>query len=473
MLLVEEITPPFNPFNVFHLFKDDPYSFFLDSSISQKFESRYSFIGSNPFLILRSKGDQIEIIRDNIKESLVGNPFNIMEKLLEEQSIGCFSHLPPFVSGGVGYLAYDLRHLLEDGTSYAIDDIECPDCYIAFYDAVVAFDHYLKKMYLFSSGLPEKGIAANTKAKAQLHNLREKLASVSNIPIHHRKSLSKKALPLNHFNANFTRECYITAINKVKEYIALGDVYQVNLSQRFSTRTSISSFELYKSLREINPAPFAAYLNFDDVVVISSSPERFLHFSNETRLVQTRPIKGTRRRGETMIEDIRLAKELLTSKKDRAELIMIIDLERNDLGRVCEFGSVSVPKLICLEKHPTVYHLVSTIKGRLSKDKSCIDLLRSCFPGGSITGAPKIRAMKIIDELEPTKRSIYTGSIGYFSFTGNMDLNIAIRTFIVKGDNVYLQVGGGIVADSDPENEYYETLDKGRALMEALNYGLL
>lgn len=270
-------------------------------------------------------------------------------------------------------------------------------------------------------------------------------------------------------DANFTKEEYISAVKKVKGYIASGDVYQVNLSQRFTTNLELPPFELYRCLRKINPSPFAAYLNFGKVTVISSSPERFLHFSSNNRVVHTRPIKGTRPRGKTPAEDSALAKELLSSEKDRAELIMIVDLERNDLSRVCEFGSVFVPELIKVEKHPTVYHLVSTITGRLPVDKSRIDILKASFPGGSITGAPKIRAMEIIDELEPTKRGIYTGSIGYFSFTGNMDLNIVIRTFIVKDNMAYFQVGGGIVSDSDPEGEYYETLDKGKALMEALN----
>jgi len=231
---------------------------------------------------------------------------------------------------------------------------------------------------------------------------------------------------------------------------------------------AIHPYELYSRLRAINPAPFAAYLNFDDVAIVSSSPERFLQFAADTRMVYTRPIKGTRPRGANLEEDAKLAEELLNSEKDRAELIMIIDLERNDLGRVCEIGSVRVPELIVLEKYPTVYHLVSTVVGKLPKWKDRIDLLKATFPGGSITGAPKIRSMEIIDELEPTKRSVYTGAVGYLSFTGNMELNIVIRTFIVNNGKAYFQVGGGIVADSDPEAEYQETLDKAKALFEAL-----
>ncbi|MCK5326978.1 MAG: aminodeoxychorismate synthase component I, partial [Candidatus Latescibacteria bacterium] len=242
----------------------------------------------------------------------------------------------------------------------------------------------------------------------------------------------------------------------------------VNLSQRFSSPLPVPPFDLYTRLRARNPAPFAAFLDFGEMQVLSSSPERFLQVEARKRNVYTRPIKGTRPRGSTPERDADLARELLQSEKDRAELVMIVDLERNDLGRVCETGSVHVPELMALERYPTVYHLVSTVAGRLPPERNRMDLLRAMFPGGSITGAPKIRAMEIIAELEPTRRGVYTGSIGWLGFTGDMDLNIAIRTFVVRDGMARFQVGGGIVADSDPEEEYEETLHKGRALMEAL-----
>jgi para-aminobenzoate synthetase component 1 len=297
----------------------------------------------------------------------------------------------------------------------------------------------------------------------------------SDVPLPKKRRFAKQtAEETNRIIPNFTKDAYIKTIKRAKQYIAAGDIYQVNLSQRFTADLNIHPYDLYTRLRTRNPAPFAAYLNFDDVAIVSSSPERFLQFFADTRMVYTRPIKGTRPRGATPEEDAKLADELVNSEKDRAELIMIVDLERNDLGRVCEIGSVHVPELIVLEKYPTVYHLVSTVAGKLPKEKDRIDLLKATFPGGSITGAPKIRSMEIIDELEPTKRSVYTGAIGYLSFTGNMDLNIVIRTFICptlkRGVNgkAYFQVGGGIVADSDPEKEYQETLDKARALFDAL-----
>jgi para-aminobenzoate synthetase component 1 len=265
----------------------------------------------------------------------------------------------------------------------------------------------------------------------------------------------------------FTHQEYVDAVEKARQYIIAGDIFEVNISQRFEAELSITPYELYKRLRQINPAPFACYLGFDEVTVVSASPERFIRTRGDW--IETRPVKGTRPRGKTPEEDEALANELLSSAKDRAENIMIVDLERNDLGRVCSYGSVKVTELTILEVFPTVFHLTSTVEGRLREGKNCIDLLKATFPGGSITGAPKVRAMEIIDELEPTKRSIYTGNIGYLSFNGDIDLNIAIRTFLVKGSKAYFQVGGAVVYDSNPEAEYQETLDKGKALVAALN----
>jgi para-aminobenzoate synthetase component 1 len=266
--------------------------------------------------------------------------------------------------------------------------------------------------------------------------------------------------------SNFSPEAYKKAVDRVREYIAAGDVFQVNLSQRFEADLEIAPYELYKRLRTINPAPFASYLNFPGVTIVSASPERFLKVQGD--LVETRPIKGTRPRGRDPVEDERLACELVHSTKDRAENLMIVDLERNDLGRVCRYGTVRVTELAILETFPSVFHLTSTIIGRLCRGKSNIDLIKATFPGGSITGAPKVRAMEINDELEPTKRAVYTGSLGYLSFHEDMDISIVIRTFVIKEGRAYFQVGGGIIYDSDAEAEYVETLDKARALITAL-----
>ena len=267
--------------------------------------------------------------------------------------------------------------------------------------------------------------------------------------------------------SNFTHDGYVAAVQKARQYIIDGDIFEVNLSQRYSAASQIAPFELYQRLRRLNPAPFASFLNFDEVTIVGSSPERFLRLQGDR--VETRPIKGTIRRGQTPEQDEANGRWLLASEKDRAENMMIVDLERNDLGRVCRYGSVKVTELAILETFPTVFHLTSTVVGQLREGISRVELLKATFPGGSITGAPKIRSMEIIDELEPTRRSIYTGSLGYFSFDGDLDLNIVIRTFLIKGHQAYFQLGGAVVFDSDPESEYQETLDKGKALFKALS----
>jgi para-aminobenzoate synthetase component 1 len=379
----------------------------------------------------------------------------------------------------VGYFSYDLCHFVERLPSTAIDDLKLPEFYFALYDIILAFDHLEGKSYLIATGFPELEEGQRLRrARMRLEEMKNWISSshsvIANevkqsrgrdcfVPTAPRNDRENKEILLK---SNFTPEEYIKAVNKVREYIAAGDVFQVNLSQRFEADLDISSYELYKRLRIVNPAPFASYLNFPGVTIVSASPERFLKVQGD--LVETRPIKGTRPRGRDTVEDQHLAQELSHSIKDRAENVMIVDLERNDLGRVCRYGTVKVTELAILETFPTVFHLTSTIVGRLRRDKSNIDLLKATFPGGSITGAPKVRAMEIIDELEPTRRGIYTGSLGYLSFNGDLDISIVIRTFLIKEGRAYFQVGGGIIYDSDPAAEYMETLDKAKALIQAL-----
>ncbi len=448
----EELRVSFSSIEAFESLRDEPHSFLLDSCIVDGKLGRYSFLGANPFLILRSKGRRVELIQGGKREYFRGNPLLSLQSILNQYQIDPLITLP-LPCGGVGYLSYELRHLMERLPSKALDDMNLPDCYLCFYDEMVIFDHMEERTYLASLNLPHQGS----------HSLKEHLMG-SSPTSEEGQSLQFSEAPLQ---SNFTKEDYIRAIEKAKDYIRAGEIYQVNLSQRFSCELPLPPWELYRRLRMLNPAPFAAYLNFDGATILSSSPERFLKVSG--RGVQTRPIKGTRPRGRTIEGDERMAKELLRSSKDRAELVMIVDLERNDLGRVCEYGSVRVTEPVVLERYSTVFHTVATIEGKLKEGKDRIDLLKATFPGGSITGAPKIRSMEIIDELEPTQRGIYTGSIGYLSFDGGMDLNIVIRTIVVKGNKLYFQVGGGIVADSDPEEEYQETLDKAKALIQALS----
>jgi para-aminobenzoate synthetase component 1 len=366
----------------------------------------------------------------------------------------------------VGYFSYDLCHFIEHLPSTAIDDLQLPECYFAFYDCTLTFDHLENKAYIVSTGFPNlEEDRKMARARERLEETKERLLTTP-YPVISASQPNREAQGIA-LQTNFTPQGYLRAVERIRDYIAAGDVFQVNLSQRFETDLPIPPYELYRHLRHINPAPFAAYLNFDEAIILSASPERFLKVRGD--LVETRPMKGTRPRGCSTAEDMTLAAELLTSTKDKAENVMIVDLERNDLGRVCRYGSVRVKELLTLEKYATVFQLTSLVEGRLPPDKTRIDLLKACFPGGSITGAPKVRAMEIIDELEPTRRSIYTGSLGYLSFSGKMDLNIAIRTLLVKDKRAYFQVGGGIVYDSDPEREYQETLDKAKALFEALS----
>jgi para-aminobenzoate synthetase component 1 len=486
--LVEEVSTPLTAPELFELIKDNPYSFFLDSGMDPQRLGRYSFLGSEPFLVMNSRGSEITLVRGREHEVQHGNPFDAMGKLLEIYKL---DHCPapvPFLGGAVGYFSYDLCHFIERLPSTAIDDLKLPESYFAFYDAIMAFDHLERKAYLVATGFPELEEGRRLRrARMRLEEMKDWLCpshsviAVSRSPEQSegeakqsrdrdccvatapRNDRQNKEITLK---SNFIPEEYIKAVNRVREYIAAGDVFQVNLSQRFEADLKIPPYELYKRLRTVNPAPFASYLNFQGVTIVSASPERFLKVQGD--LVETRPIKGTRPRGRDPVEDERLAQELTHSIKDRAENVMIVDLERNDLGRVCHYGTVKVTELAILETFPTVFHLTSTVAGRLRRGKSNIDLLKATFPGGSITGAPKVRAMEIIDELEPTKRSVYTGSIGYLGFNEDMDINIVIRTFLIKEGKAHFQVGGGIIYDSDPEAEYMETLDKAKALIQAL-----
>jgi len=464
--LVEEISTSLTAPEAFELIRDAPHSFFLDSGMDPLKLGRFSFMGYSPFLVMRSRDSEITLVQGSEEEEVQqGNPFDVLGGLLEKYKLDyCLAPLP-FLGGVVGYLGYDLCHFIERLPSIAQDDLNLPQSYLAFYDAVLAFDHLEGRVYLVSTGFPELEEARRLRrARMRLEEMKERVCSSHPVTATAPRNVREnKGITLE---SNFTPEEYIEAVSRVREYIASGDVFQVNLSQRFEAELEIPPWELYRRLREVNPAPFASYLNFEGVTIVSASPERFLKVRQG--LVETRPVKGTRPRGQSPEEDAALAQELLHSAKDRAENVMIVNLERNDLGRVCRYGTVKVTELAILETFPTVFHLTSTVIGHLSENKSNIDLLKATFPGGSITGAPKVRAMELIDELEPTQRSVYTGSIGYLGFNGDLDINIVIRTLLVKGGRVYFQVGGGVVYDSDPEEEYQETLDKAKALIQAL-----
>ena len=439
-----------------------PHPFLLDSAMVMDRYGRYSYAGCDPFLVITSKGSQITITDRTDTTIKQGDPFTALQQMIEHYALPPTEAPTPFWGGAVGYFGYDLCHFIENLPCTTVDDIGMPDLYMALHDVIYAYDEATQVGYVLSTGLPAPAGSERRKhAQARAEQLLDWIQSAD-------EAVSSSDVPATSaaLQSNFAREEYLAAISRTKEYIAAGDIFQANISQRFQAPLQISPWELYVRLRQVNPASFAAYLDYGSGQVVSASPEKFLEVSDGW--VQTRPIKGTRPRGDTPEEDRRLAQELLASEKDNAELMMILDLERNDLGRVCRFGTVRVPELVVLESYPTVHHLVATVTGQLAEGCDNIDLMRAVFPGGSITGVPKVRSMEIIDELEPTQRGVYTGDIGYLGFGGQMQLSIVIRTIIATGGNAYYQVGGGIVADSQPAAEYQETLDKGKALAEAL-----
>jgi len=439
-----------------------PHPFLLDSAMVMDRYGRYSYAGCDPFAVITSKGSQITTTDHRGTTVKQGDPFTALQEIMERYALAPAEAPTPFWGGAVGYFGYDLCHFIEDLPRTTVDDIGMPDLYMALYDAVYAYDEATQVGYVLSTGLPAPvGSERRMQAQVRAEQLLDWIQSAGETG----RSSDVPATSAD-LQSNFTRAEYLAAVGRTKEYIAAGDIFQANISQRFHAPLQISPWELYVRLRQINPAPFAAYLDYGTGYVVSASPEKFLEVSDGW--VQTRPIKGTRPRGDTPAEDQRLAQELLASEKDNAELMMIVDLERNDLGRVCRFGTVRVPELMVLDSYPTVHHLVATVTGQLAEGCDNIDLMRAVFPGGSITGAPKVRSMEIIDELEPTQRGVYTGSIGYLGFAGQMQLSIVIRTIIATGGTAYYQVGGGIVADSQPDAEYQATLDKGKALAEAL-----
>lgn len=424
------------PLEIFEVFKEERNCFFLDSSLPSADTGRYSFLGIEPFTIFKTQG---EPSLAKLRELLDTYTFRIPKSEL------------PFLGAAVGYLAYDY-------------DLGIPDIFFAFYNIALIIDHLKKHCYIFSVGFPERKYTLSKSLCTE--NFKKICALVSGI----KRRKRTRARTHNQFaelKSNFNKEDYLKAVRVAREYIRQGDIYQVNLSQRFTTQSSLSAFEIYRALREISPAHFSAYFDAGDFQILSSSPERFLKLTG--RRVITCPMKGTRPRSRDHRRDRCLKKELWESEKDRAELMMIVDLERNDLGRVCSYGSIKVKTLRELEEYNTVFQATATIEGLLHKDKDRIDLLQACFPGGSVTGCPKIRAMEIIRELEPHQRSIYTGSLGYLSFSGDMELNILIRTILKKQERLYFSVGGGIVIDSDPQKEYAETLIKARGMVGAIN----
>jgi anthranilate/para-aminobenzoate synthase component I len=449
-----------------------PNSFLLESSKGPENISRYSFIGANPFLLFRSKHGNSAITgmgRSSISSSHpLKNLREIMNAFKTEQN----AELPPFTGGAVGMISYDFVHYLERLPKTAIDDLAIPDADFMLVDTVVAVDHKLKKTFVISCPGAMDRVSGDLEghydeAVEKINNLYEIITSklFTKEELGGSSDTSGKAsLVLKH---EMGKTEYMNIVRKAKEYIKAGDIFQTNLSQRVSSEIGDTDpWQIYTILSEINPSPFAAFMDMGDYQIASSSPERLVKVSGNE--VETRPIAGTRPRGDDAEGDRQMRNDLLLNEKERAEHLMLIDLERNDLGRISDYSTVKVDELMITEEYSHVIHIVSNIKGTLAKGKDSFDVIKATFPGGTITGVPKVRCMEIIDELEPVTRGPYTGSLGYIDFNGDMDLNIIIRTFVIKDGKAYVQAGAGIVADSDPEREYYETLKKAEALIKTL-----
>jgi para-aminobenzoate synthetase component 1 len=449
-------------------------SVLLESGNGTSRTARYSFMGSDPYLVLSGRAQEHQIETADHVRAYSGSPFEALQRILAESTIPKPDDLPPFYGGPVGYLGYDLARTFESLPSCAIDDLHCPDLHMIFLDVVAAIDHHTSLLYLMFCP-PLSRFEAEPREKLyregcdRLAALEARLTSPATL-----NAISSK---FEHaiFVPSQSREAYRARVQRCQEYIAAGDIYQANLSHRFTldVRNTASrsesddyAIELYRRLRRVNPSPFAGLVQFNDVTLVSCSPERLVQLTGAQASI--RPIAGTRPRGVAQDQDQLLRAELLASPKERAEHVMLVDLERNDLGKVCRYGSVTVDEFMTVEQYSHVSHLVSEVTGTLQPGTSPFDLVKAVFPGGTITGVPKLRCMEIIEELEPVRRGLYTGALGYFSWSGDLDLNILIRTLILTDSKGYLQVGAGIVADSNPEREYDETLAKAGAFFKIL-----
>ncbi len=453
---------------------ESPYSFLLESVEGGERIGRFSFIGFNPFMSfsIRDKQFSLKAFHDDVRvlPGLVSpddQPLEALKKIFRHIKTVRSPGLPRLSGGAIGYFGYDCVRLVEDVPPMPVDSFDLPDAFLLFYDVVLVFDNVKHRVFIVSNAyLPDADRSDQTLQREYDNAAREinRLLIILQKPI--RTDLQPAMIEGNRQNL-MSQQSFIAAVERCREYISDGDIFQVVLSQRLEQQASVKPLDLYRSLRMINPSPYMYLLRCGEFDVIGASPEMLIRV--EEGIVETRPIAGTRRRGETREEDLRLEKELLNDAKERAEHLMLVDLGRNDIGRISDFGSVSVDQYMAVEKYSHVMHLVSSVQGRLRKGLTPIDALFACFPAGTLTGAPKIRAMEIIAELEPVKRGIYGGAVAYIDFTGNLDSCIAIRTIVQKGNTVRFQAGAGIVYDSIPEREFEETLEKLRANFRALD----
>jgi anthranilate synthase component I len=439
------------------------YSFLLESVEGGETIGRYTFTGVMPEEVFRARGRSLTLQTRRGTVKCEGDPVEHLRQLTARYRPVRLAGLPPLTAGAIGYFAYDMVRLVERIPATGRDDVGVDDCVMMFYRGLVAFDHVQHRVSVIQNVYTEGPGSLRSKYDAAVHEIR-RTRRLLEAPLPRRR-LAHRAKPVR-LESNMTKQEFVAAVKRAKEYILAGDAFQIVASQRFSAKTTADSFEIYRALRVVNPSPYLYFLQLDDVSVVGSSPEMLVKVQGRNAFYK--PLAGTRPRGHSEEEDRRLEQELLADPKERAEHIMLVDLGRNDLGRVCEYGSVKVDRLMFVERFSHVMHLVSSLSGRLRKDVDCFDTLMACFPAGTLSGAPKVRAMEIIDELEPTRRGIYAGAILYLDFSGNVDSCIGLRTLVAKGGRVYIQAGAGIVADSVPEREYEETLNKAQALVQAL-----
>jgi anthranilate synthase component 1 len=444
----------------------EPHAFLLESIERGEQIGRYTFLGARPYMRVKAQNGTIEIHRGSKRETARGNIFQVVKKLLREHRPATFPGLPPFTAGAVGYFAYDGVRQLEKIGDKAKDDLHLPDAELMFFDRLLAFDHLRHQIHIVAAAdvARESPRRAYDRAVRDIAAIEKKLAAGLR-PSLWRKPAKKKLGKLK-IHAGTSRDRYMRSVKQCKEYIAAGDIFQVVLSQRFDFTPEVEPLDVYRALRQVNPSPYLYFLRMEDTNILGSSPEMLVRVTG--RKLEYRPIAGTRPRGRDEAEDARFEQQVRNDEKERAEHVMLVDLGRNDLGRVSEYGSVKVKDLMYVERYSHVMHLVSALEGTLRKDLDALDAFAACFPAGTLSGAPKVRAMQIIEELEPTRRGVYGGSVLYADFAGNLDSCIGIRTLVMQGKKAYLQAGGGIVADSDPAAEFQESMNKAGAVLRAV-----
>jgi anthranilate synthase component 1 len=463
-LLSDSLTPV----SAFHLLDHGGYASLFESVIGGEKVGRYTFVAMDPFLSLTARGNQVTIKSEQGEETLtIEDPLDELRRRLAEFPAAHLPELPPFTGGAIGYCAYDVVRYVEKLEHPPQDDRGLPDLCFGLVDRMLVFDNVNKTLYVIAMArvdkFPGDFPAAYADAQQRVDEWVEKLTQAAALPpvdIHRSNKLSLQ------FTSNTTSAAFQTAVKKCVEYIRAGDIFQVVLSQRLQLELNCDPFEVYRTLRVVNPSPFMFFLRTPETTLVGSSPEVMCRVQEGT--VTVRPLAGTRKRGETDEEDKRLADELMKDPKERAEHVMLVDLGRNDVGRVAKFGSVKLSDVMVIERYSHVMHITSNVTGQLRPELDAFDALKACLPAGTVSGAPKVRAMEIIDELEPHRRGPYAGAVGYIDYAGNMDTCIALRTLVVKGNQAYVQAGAGIVADSDPESEYQETLNKARGLLLAI-----